>query len=272
MDPALYTRDWHLLDLALERLGIGDLEPHEERSVRDHLAQCPACSERFEAMKVELAEPLPALGDGRQHGASPVHGGADSGGEVVSLPSRRLPMILSFAGGLFALAAGVVMLVLPEVDPQLDPEFQSRGAELGFEVWRQDGEEAVLAHGGDGVRAGDRLAFRVSSQGGGHLLVAGIDSELEPYACYPSDPSQGSAIWAASPRPVQLDAAIELDATPGQERLVALLCDESVNMDRLAPLLREAASSTAEWDDLPDLVAGCRQRELRLSKLVEDPP
>ena len=37
----------HLSALTLDALQIGALPPEEERQARDHLAQCPACSERL---------------------------------------------------------------------------------------------------------------------------------------------------------------------------------------------------------------------------------
>ena len=270
LDPKLYTRDWHLQDLALERLGLGDLLSAEERSARDHLAQCAACRARFEAIEAELAEPLPELVSGSSSVAPPSISPEPTGGEVVQLPLRRLRWVAGGVGAVVALAAGILVALLPAVDPSDDHGFQARGSELSFEVYRHDGDRAVRVFDADGVRAGDQLGFRVGSIGGGHLLVVGIDSALEPYPCYPPDPSLPAPVWAASPQPVVLDAAIELDATPGQERLIALLCDESIGLVELEPVLHAAAVRAAGWEDLRELAPGCLQREVRVHKLPEE--
>ncbi len=272
MDPSIFTRDWHLQDLALERLGLGDLEAREEQTVRDHLKQCPSCQQRFRAIQAELAEPLPELELDRKPGAQLAREQERRDAEVIPLHVQRMRWLAGGVGGAFALAAALLVMFLPQVQQELDPEFQARGAELGFEVWRQEGDEAVLTHDGDGVRAGDRLAFRVSNQEGGNLLVVGIDSQLEAYPCFPPDSTVGSAQWEASPQLTQLAAAIELDATPGQERIVALLCEQPTSLEQVGPRLRRAVEATAEWDDLPDLMPGCLQRELRLHKLDKEAP
>jgi len=272
MDPSLFTRDWHLQDLALERLGLDDLDAGDAQAVRDHLTQCRPCQQRFEAIQSELAEPLPVLVLERKAGAELVRDQQQRDAEIIPLHVRRVRMFAGGVGAVVAMAAALLVVFLPQVQDQLDPEFQARGSELSFEVWRQDGEEAVLTHDGDGVRSGDRLAFRVSNRDAGHLLVVGIDSQLEPYPCFPPDATVGSAPWEASPALTQLASAIELDATPGQERIVALLCQQPTDLASVAPLLRDAASSTAEWDDLPEIVPGCLQRELRLHKLEKEAP
>lgn len=263
LDPTLYTRDWHLQDLALERLELGDLEPHEERGVRDHLVSCPACEGRRQAIAAELAVSLPELT--LEAARAPTL----SGGEVV--PLRHSRMVLVGLSAALAMAAGMVVVLLQPSAPQDGPEFTRRGSELSFEVYRKDDKGAVRVQDGDGVRSGDRLGFRVASHGSGHLVVLGIDGAQTPYPCYPADPTQSPVAWAASPSPVQLDAAVELDATPGQERIVALLCDNPVGFDALAPQLRTAAMVAEPWGELPDLHPGCLQRELRLHKLEGSP-
>ena len=260
LDPSIFARDWHLQDLALERLELDDLDPAAERSVRDHLTSCLACKARHQAIVAELAVPLPVLE------AEAVQ--APEASNVVPLPVRRSFWVAGGAAAAMAMAAAfMVMTLLQPVDPQLDPEFQIRGSELSLEVYRQDDKGAVRLRDGDGVRPGDHLGFRVASQDAGYLLVFGVDSTLEPYPCYPSDPSRGAQAWAASPRPVQLDAAIQLDATPGQERIIALLCDEPVGIDIVAPTLRQASADLQSWQDLPPFDLSCLQRELRLNKL-----
>ncbi len=265
LDPSLFTRDWHLQDLALERLVIEDLDPADAQKVRDHLSTCAACSDRHGAIAAELAAPLPELAPAGVR-ARP----REAGSSVLS-SIMRLRWFMGGVGATVAAAAVALVVMLPVIDDEIGSEFRDRGSELSFEVFRKDDKGAVRVQDGDGVRAGDRIGFRVASQDDGHLLVLGIDSTMTPYPCYPADPSRGPAAWAASPQPVQLDAAIELDATPGQERIIALLCQQPVGFDEVAPQLRTAASDVEAWGDLPDLHAGCLQRELRLHKLEGAP-
>ncbi len=265
LDPTLFTRDWHLQDLALERLVLEDLESDEARTVRDHLSGCADCGERLEAIRAEMAAPLPELAPvGRR---APVH--AEEPGLFASL--QRLRWFVGGVGAAVAAAAVALVVMMPSIEDELGGEFRDRGAALSFEVYRKDDKGAVRVQDGDGVRPGDRLGFRVASQEGGHLIVMGIDSTASAYPCYPSDPSSGPVAWTASPVPVQLDAAIELDATPGQERLIALLCERPVGFEELTTELRAVVAGTEPWADLPDLHAGCLQRELRVHKLEEGP-
>ncbi len=260
LDPTLYTRDWHLQDLALERLALGDLDDAAQRSVQDHLAGCPGCEERHRAIVAELAVPLPELG--LEAGRAPEPAVA----EVVPLRPDHTRWLVGGLGTALALAAGVLVILLQPVEPQDDPGFQARGSELVLEVYRQNDDGAVRLQTGDTVRPGDHLGFRVASQDAGYLLVLGIDSTLEPYPCYPSVPSHGAVPWTASPRPVQIDAAVRLDAIPGQERIVALLCEEALSLDVIAPTLRQASTDLPPGRELPHLDLGCLQRELRLNK------
>ncbi len=263
MDPTLFTRDGHLQDLALERLAIDDLEPAAAETVRAHLQGCQACTQRRGAIAAELAEPLPEL----RTAPAPER----RGGFVIPAGIMRLRWFVGGVGAAVAAAAVALVVMLPAIDEELGTGFRARGSALSFEVYRQADAGAVRVQDGDGVQAGDRLGFRVASQDGGHLIVLGIDSALSPYPCYPADPARGPVAWAASPDPVRLDAAVELDATPGQERIVALLCERPVGFEELAPQLRAAASGAEAWDALPDLHTGCLQRELRVHKLQGAP-
>ncbi len=264
LDPRLHTRDGHLQDLALERLGIDDLPAAEAHSAHQHLDLCRACRARFQAIQVELAQPLPQLDGVPGSSERP----ARSGGQVVPLPVRRQRWFMGGAGAVVALAAGALLLVRGGDDDG----FRSRGGDLSFEVYRHDGQQTIRVRSGDGVRPGDRLGFRAASQADGYLLVAGVDSSLQAYPCYPADPDQPAPAWQASLQPRQLDGAVELDATPGQERLLLLLCDAPLTISEIAPSLQEAAASSAEQEDLPTLDEGCLQRELRLRKQTEAAP
>jgi len=265
LDPSLFTRDWHVLDLALERLVLDDLQPAEARKVEAHLATCEACSQRHEAVAAEMAAPLPELAPGGRGVPE------SSEGEGLLQSVLRLRWFMGGVGATVAAAALALVVLLPRIDDPRGTEFRDRGSELSFEVYRKDAKGAVRVQDGDGVRPGDRLGFRIGSQDDGHLIVLGIDSTMNPYPCYPADPGSGPAPWSSSPDPVQLDAAVELDATPGQERLLALLCGQPVGFDAVAPRLRTAASGAEAWGELPDLYPGCLQRELRVHKLEAAP-
>ncbi len=226
----LYDREGHLSPLGLHQVALGEADAH------DHLATCAACQSRLEGLRLAAAAPLPAL---------------RLRGEVVALPRRRLWVA---AGSALAMAAALLLWVGgPAPGDGTEPDtFTARGTDLRLEVYRDAPGGAERLAEGSLVAPGDRLGFRFASRSSGHLVVLGID---EAGSVYPVWPAEGSGTVPVEPAPEgrQLDAAVALDDTPGDERLICLRCD--------GPLA---------W---PDIVAasgrripGCAQAELRLRK------
>ncbi|MCB9731730.1 MAG: DUF4384 domain-containing protein [Deltaproteobacteria bacterium] len=146
------------------------------------------------------------------------------------------------------------------------PDTRLRGGAFDLEVWVHDGEAARPVATGDAIRPGDRVGFRVKARADGHLLVAGVDREGHVYVCYPQGASDGSAPFAATAEPVELDQAMRFDAVPGEERLVAFFCDVPITLAEVAPRLRAESTALTMADALPRLRADCAQEEVVLRK------
>lgn len=215
-----FTRDGHLLDLALQRHLV---DPETE--VQEHLHACERCQARYQAALQDYEAPLPEL-----------HLPA----QVIPFPTRRVLGGLLIGG--VAMAAGALLLVQPSLEPE---EFTYRGEGFELQVHRQtrDGSEPIGPQ--EPVHEGDTLGFRVSSRDQGYLLLGGIDGAEQAYPVYPRG-SEPSAEPFTPGAPRTLDVGLELDATPGPERLVAALCQHPLSWGTLeahltvgAPLPRD---------------------------------
>ncbi len=89
-------------------------------------------------------------------------------------------------------------------------------------------------------------------------MVLGDDALHPPYLVYP----RGGAAVPLEPAATTLDVAIELDATPGPERFIAVFCDAPFAFGEVA-----GAMDAARFDEVaPALRPGCDQEELRLER------
>lgn len=217
------TRDGHLTALSLERHLAGEID------AGDHLAACAPCQARFAALEADEAK-------------------------VQLRPPRAAPAPSRWPlyGGILAAAAAVVFFVLRPTGGPVDPGgadgIRTKGG-FAFEVHAHDGQRSRQLFDGDAVGAGERLGFRVQSDVAGHLLIVGRDGAGERWLAYPQQ--GGGASVAFGPSPLRdLGEAIQLDATPGDEQLTALLC--------AAPVHRAAIGGEAP--------AGCRARRITLKK------
>ena len=150
------------------------------------------------------------------------------------------------------MAAALVFLVI-RPDPPPGDGVRTKGG-FAFEVHLQDGAGSRLLIDGDSVAAGDRLGFRIKSDAPGHLLILGRDGAGEVWLAWPQT-AQGSSAPIEPSAMRTLDQAVTLDATPGDERLVALLCAAPVHQRDVASMLARA--------ETPD---GCRARPITLRK------
>ena len=249
MTDPLFTRDGHLLDLALERFVADDLSSDEQALCDTHLALCSPCVARLDALRA-LPLDLPPL-------VSP-----SEPPPAVRRPSR--PSWWGLGGTLAAVAAAAgVALFVPS--PQPADVFQSRGADLHLEVWLHDGDDVSRVFDGDPVVAGDRVRFRVDVNAPGYVIVAGVDATG---SVYPGAPQHGPAIFVEpDPEPFLLPGALGFDDTPGEELLVAVQCPEPVRMADLEDALRDVEPAS----ELPGLLPGCSQDSVRLVKTDPEP-
>ena len=248
----LFARDGHLLDLGIDGLLAEELSAEGQAQVDEHLAACEPCRLRVDEARALLAEPLPPLR------ALPVQ---DAPTEALP-PAQDLPgpannnRMWMALGSVLALAAAMLLFVLPEGE-QPDT-FTARGGQLHLEVYKQTEGTSQLLVDGDRVAPGDTLGFRVELSEQAHLALVGADSNDAVYAIWP--PQGGSAPIGPTAQPEQLSAAIQLDATPGVERLLAVACPQPFQLSD------EQVRSVSETGSSAQLLEGCTQELVRLDK------
>jgi hypothetical protein len=152
------------------------------------------------------------------------------------LPGTRGPWAWLRWGSLAAAAAAALLLVavlLQAPPPEEEPGIRQKGS-LGLNVYlRRDGrvQEALT---GEEFRAGDQLRFAIEAPAPGFALVVGLEPRGRLYPCYPLDPGAG-----AQPVPGgvsgPLPGAVELDESPGEERLFLIWCPRPFGPDELRP-------------------------------------
>lgn len=236
-------RDGHLTDLALERFLAGELQGEALAEVEAHLAECEDCADRVAAAQLVV----PAFEALQAPDLS-----------VLPEPANR-PWGGFRAVALAAVAlAGAGVWVSASQGPD-DPGVRLKGAGLALEVF-VDGEPPRQLEAGDEVVPGDKLGFRVRAGQDGHLIVLGRDETGSVYPCLPARPGP-SQPHARSDAPVDVEAAVVLDAVLGTEQFVAIHCDSPPAWDELAEAVR-----TRMGDGGP-LAAGCVHEVVEVEKV-----
>lgn len=256
-----FRRDGHLSDYGLEALELGLLSPQTEAEADDHAASCdwcrgrrPACDDAAGSVPVPPPFLLPSMPAGASLGP-PVSEPA---------PANRLRLWLST---LVAVAAVSVLVVRPS--PTVPDDLRSKGTGLTVTLVADDGADGRVLGFEDAVGPDQRVGFQLDLRRPGHVIIVGIDDQLDPYLCSPQDGSGGSMPMEATDGPVELLDAVRFDGERGDERIVGLRCDEPVSVAEVYERLREEARELPADVPLPRLYSACDQQEYRLSKEVE---
>ncbi len=259
----LFRRDGGLTELALDRYRLGELSDEERQAVLRRLEQAPEeravldATQRFE----------------ESHGLRP----SDAVRQAARPPQdakvlqfrRRMRVVMPLAVGVVA-AAAAISLIAPtdELAPTQrvvsGDDFRVKGARFEVEIHAHDGEQSRRLSSGAAVRPGERLGFKVEGGDGGHLLIAGIDAKHVPYLCYPQGTDGASAPAPGTKEARVLDAAVRLDEAPGDETVVAVLCDAPFAYSQISEAMRQGHTAGGE---LPRLRPGCVQRVIQLTKV-----
>jgi hypothetical protein len=246
MSPALFDRDGHLSALGLDRLRLESetFTPAELTASRAHLATCAACQNAdAEACALDatfaLTPPRPRRAPDTLRAEPHPPGGP---ARPQPSPARRGGLAVVFGALAFAATA---LLAVPDREASEAPRGANPdtlrpkgGGGLDLSVWIHDGGGATLATAPDfPVRAGDRMGFVVTHATPGYLLILGHDDAGQRYGCFPQSDALPVAAAAvpASPLPTQLPGAMAFDATPGRERIVAVLCGAPFGSGDLPP-------------------------------------
>lgn len=142
-------------------------------------------------------------------------------------------------GGALAAATAAIVLVVVRDRGSDDDDLRIKGDGVSLVI---HAERRRLATG-DTVRPGERIRFEVVATKPGYVAIVGIDGSSGSTVYYP--------YLASAPEPIDpaqglLPGAIELDATPGDERFVALYAEQPFSIDLMIPLIRSGGVLPAE--------------------------
>lgn len=227
----------HLSDLLLDRILVGE----DVGAARAHLDACAECRARLEALDRAALE---------FRRTAPIQ-------MMAARTRRRLNatprMIFSSLGAIAAAAIVLLLVVRPD-----DPDVRLKGG-VALSVYRQRdaAAESLLPHAR--VRPGDALRFGVKSPRAGFAAVASIDGAGVVTIYAPPGPEL-EAIAAGKEQ--LLDGTVELDATLGQERLIAFVCKDALRTGEVRAAIERARA------DAEHAVGGCAATSFVVEKVA----
>ena len=232
-----------LSDLVFDELHAGELDESRALLAEQHVASCARCRQQQQALLAAERDFLARYPEVPSGARRPVPG-----------PSRRAYVVLTTA---VALAAALALFVHARREPdvaQAALETRSKGAaRLGFYVKRSG--HVFDGANGERVREGDQLRFVVANAARRQVAVLSRDGSGVATVYYPAQ-SHSRALGSASE--TDLDAAVRLDSTAGEETLFGIFCDAEFELEPL----RAALEHTGR---VPTMT-GCTIDELRIIK------
>jgi len=212
----------HLSSFHLEALRLGAASDAERARMESHLAGCGRCQEALAAWRASLQEfEAGALGRTR----------ASVGTRGVRAASASRRRWISGGVGVLAAAAAVLVIWRGPAHPRnsgiaaVEPAVGIKGGlDLVVAVRRGD---RVFHPDAEPVRVGDQVRFALDGleASAGYLLIGSIDSSGRASIYVPYEGSESVPIPAGAldGRRFEIEGSIVLDATPGPERIFALL-------------------------------------------------
>jgi hypothetical protein len=222
----VFARDGHLLALGLERRQADDLSAEEVQSLDLHLQGCPLCQSRAAFFRQEIV--LPPLKLPQRPQLQLITGGAGRSAAPPPPVATTQPLERRRRWWILPLVAMAVGLLITVLLPRQGPASKALES-LAMEVYRDSNSERLLP--GDRVAEGEKLAFRVRSDVDGYLLISERTGAGQSRACYPPGDSPQAALLRGGPDAMVLPTALELDASPGEELLLATRCPQPFGME-----------------------------------------
>lgn len=223
MSTPLATRPWPACysALHLDRFVMEELDAAEAERVRAHLAGCAHCAGAVDGLRAARDERLPPL-------------------RVVPLAPRPRLWRRTAAAGLGIAAAASLLLVFRHSGER------PKGPGYSLVMYVEHGGEVRRAGPGETVAAGDAVRFAVTTPSRSYVAVLSLDPAGHGSVYFPvgarAEPVEAGA-------EVALPLGTRLDATVGEERIVALFCSSPIELEPLRVQLERGGLS------LPD---GCQ--------------
>lgn len=248
-DANIFRRDGHLSLLSIQRLLADEFDDDQRKRILEHASECEQCHDAIEAARARRAtflvdHPLPAAA-------------------MRTARAPRRPQVWrtsKFWTSLASLAAAVALAWVGVAQWAAQQERQAdgdriKGKVIVMEAFAHDGKQVRRLNMGATVVPGERIGFRVKTWRSGYLMIVGVDERRVVYRGFPQKGS--SPQQAKNTQGFDIQQALRLDETLGQERLLAFYCHE--------PLYFEEARRWLEVDPLRPR-ADCAVDELVLHK------
>jgi hypothetical protein len=255
-----------LSDLTLDRLRNNEVPPDERARSELHLQSCVRCQGKRQALEgtaLEEAEfPLLAA---RTRRAAGVRTGVDEGTVVDAAPAIReqASNVVRIGTRLapFAIAAGLAAVVAAFFWKPAESSTQVKGGDsLTLVVKRRDGHIERVTEGAT-LFVNDQVRFSLDLKAAAFVTVLSLDAAGQ-VSVFTPEPK-------ALPKGAEqlLDTTVELDASTGAERFVAVLCEEP---KRSSELVTAAEQALRQANDKPERVhginSGCREASVLVHK------
>jgi len=210
----------------LDRFRMGELSAAEYGNVEAHLEGCPRCRAAIACLV-------------REEGAF----------RALATPLRRPRRAVGPALAVGAAAAVCLLALWPSSG------VRSKGPAVSVGMYVQHGQSVRRALPGEVVAPGDSVRFTYSSRSPATLAVLGLDGAGVATVYFPAGP-ETVPVPAAENAPLPL--ATQLDSVVGEEKVVALFCEQP---HALEPV-REALQASPGEPHLP----GCTLATLHFTK------
>lgn len=200
-------------DLLLDAWAAAELDAKVVAQLEKHLSHCSDCQQRhasFEHERAEFLEAAPNFEAQRKLAGATLPTRKSSG-------EQKTRGLAAFAVGLGAIGLFCVLSMRPwEKTPASGT---AHGPHLSVSVKR--GQLVVPAASGVAVQAGDVLRFAYSTDLDAYLALLNVEAR-GVRAYFPITGSQAQHIHPGNEVP--LDFSVELDASPGVERVLGVFC------------------------------------------------
>jgi hypothetical protein len=234
----------HLSSETIDLLLLSALDAKESNEAKAHLDDCTMCKERWRELNEDkkqfeqfvFARTLPKI---------------EERVAKQSLLSRFTWQRWVPALGLAAAAAVAVMVMPRHEGDNGDTSGQTeddiyvgyKGNSPRFEVFAKRDTNTFQVKAGSQLKAKDRIRFVVNPAGAKYVLIASRDAKGAFTVYHPYGATESAPVDPSQPHHLELPNAVELDETPGLERLVAVFSDAPVKAADVEAALKANPSS-----------------------------